>query len=71
MPLEITWKKKIVEIKAERKKIIDWSEKGINRFRENLKQVEIERLRNWKELKELIRKALPRRKILEKKKKKR
>lgn len=31
MPLEITWKKKIVEIKAERKKIIDWSEKGINR----------------------------------------
>lgn len=70
MPLEITWNKKIVEIKEERKKIIDWSDKSIKRFRENLKKEGIESPRNWKELKELIRKALPRRKILEGKKKK-
>lgn len=38
MPLEITWNKKIVEIKEERKKIIDWSDKSIKRFRENLKK---------------------------------
>lgn len=28
-PLEITWNKEIIEIKAERKEIIDWSDKGI------------------------------------------
>lgn len=46
MPLEITWNKKIVEIKEKRKKIIDWLDKGIKRFRENLKKEEIGRSRN-------------------------
>lgn len=45
MPLEIIWNKK-VEIKAERKEIIDWSEKGIKSFKENLKVEKIESSKN-------------------------
>lgn len=71
MPIEVTWKEKTKKKrKKERKEITDWTQEGIRKYRENLKEEEIDRAKNWKELKEIIRKAIPK-KIIEKVRKER
>ncbi|XP_025271364.1 golgin subfamily A member 6-like protein 22 [Camponotus floridanus] len=67
MPIEVTWKKKTEERRMEiRKEITDWTQEGIRKYQENLKEEEIVRAKNWKELKEIIRKAIPKKTIEEK-----
>ncbi|XP_025262551.1 golgin subfamily A member 6-like protein 22 [Camponotus floridanus] len=72
MRIEVTWKEKTEERRKEiRKEITDWTQEGIRKYQENLKEEEIVRAKNWKELKEIIRKAIPKKTIEEKVRKER
>lgn len=72
MSIEVTWKEKTEEKRKKKKKVItDWTQEGIRKYQENLKEEEINRARNWKELKEIIRKAIPKKIIEEKVRKER
>lgn len=65
MPIETTWKEKTKSKDKKEKTITDWSAKRIEKYRNNLKEEDIKEARNWRELMEIIRKAIPKKLIQE------